>query len=727
MAYTIISLICIAVMIVLVVWLIVKFCLCNRAGKIEFIKNFKRGKCTIIYFVAIPLYLIAYLFAGKSVSVAIFEAISKSVYLVVLKYDVSVALISENIYFAIALYTCLTLVIINAMMISISILHQSLWKSYRLFRFLHTKQNRCIVIGNNEKTISVYDSCGCPVLLIDTLSKEEQEKLYIKGVSYQSLRTGRLYSWLIKLLNKEVKKLSHSGAKIDIIVNRDDDRDNLAWCNTFLKFINEREETVADNVEIYVFGDREFEDIYSKYEEKSKGCLHYVNEYQQIAVDFIDRYPLTEYMDERHIDYRTSLLKPETEINVAMIGFGRTNQQIFLSMVANNQFLTTDENGNIVPKEVHYHLFDRLHTGSHKNLNHNYFRYCFDFFDKEDRQKIQANEDEYLPLPKLPAEEEYHYLDINDLGFYGNLEATLNFDERAVNYVIVSLGMDYESVDFANKIVARLKELGVHNTHVFVRIREDKILKNSDVFLDRGICQPFGSEKHVVYDYSNIIREKFAEMAIMRNFIYDIEHDMKHYHVSEEEKKTSRLKWHVKLSTSERESNVYACLGLRAKLQLMGLDYCKNDGSGKEGVSEEEYYAIYAASDMPDFVKDASGHAVSVKYPIIFKESRRKNLAVQEHSRWNAFMITKGFVPASKERILKETDGNGKRTNGKNYEMRHHGNLTTFEGLVEFRSMVAKRDNIAEEACDVIKYDYQLLDGAWWLLTKNGYKIIKRR
>ena len=84
-------------------------------------------------------------------------------------------------------------------------------------------------------------------------------------------------------------------------------------------------------------------------------------------------------------------------------------------------------------------------------------------------------------------------------------------------------------------------------------------------------------------------------------------------------------------------------------------------------------------------------------------------------------MISKGFIPASKEEILAD-----KKKNGKNYALRRHGNLTTFDGLVEFRKMVAERDGKDELATDVIKYDYQLLDDAFWLLEKSGYEITKK-
>ena len=93
-------------------------------------------------------------------------------------------------------------------------------------------------------------------------------------------------------------------------------------------------------------------------------------------------------------------------------------------------------------------------------------------------------------------------------------------------------------------------------------------------------------------------------------------------------------------------------------------------------------------------------------------------------------MISRGMIPSSRDQILNEkilVKGRLKNSNGKNYAVRRHGNLTTFEGLVEFRKMITDRDGSSELENDVIKYDYQILDDAYWLLSKNGYKIIKKR
>ena len=106
-------------------------------------------------------------------------------------------------------------------------------------------------------------------------------------------------------------------------------------------------------------------------------------------------------------------------------------------------------------------------------------------------------------------------------------------------------------------------------------------------------------------------------------------------------------------------------------------------------------------------------------------------MAIQEHQRWNSFMISRGMIPATIHQILTETSINKKgepeHTLGKNYALRRHGNLTSFEGLEQFRKMTAKETGKTEEEMDVIKYDYQILDDAYWLLTSCGYKMIKKQ
>ena len=39
---------------------------------------------------------------------------------------------------------------------------------------------------------------------------------------------------------------------------------------------------------------------------------------------------------------------------------------------------------------------------------------------------------------------------------------------------------------------------------------------------------------------------------------------------------------------------------------------------------------------------------------------------------------------------------------------------------------IMSKPQVGEENYDVIKYDYQLLDDAYWLLTENNFKIIRK-
>lgn len=229
-------------------------------------------------------------------------------------------------------------------------------------------------------------------------------------------------------------------------------------------------------------------------------------------------------------------------------------------------------------------------------------------------------------------------------------------------------------------------------------------------------------------------------MAQMRDEVYEVERALIHnnsicVNQMAQIKEQAYQDWYMRKTQLDRESCLYCCLSIRSKLNLMGLDYCLKTENNKRALTEQEYMTIYAANDAPNYTNDKFKIAEKpiISYSIDLKDSRRKNMAIQEHLRWNAFMISKGIIPASKKQILMEQDSCGKYTNGKNIKLRRHGCLTTFNGLIDFRKMIAKRDIIegetmqqAELRMDVIKYDYQLLDDAYWILNKNGYKIVEK-
>ena len=81
-------------------------------------------------------------------------------------------------------------------------------------------------------------------------------------------------------------------------------------------------------------------------------------------------------------------------------------------------------------------------------------------------------------------------------------------------------------------------------------------------------------------------------------------------------------------------------------------------------------------------------------------------------------MMCHSFIPQRK------SDTTDKKT--KDYNNKLHSNLCSFEGLFDFRRYLSKISDCTEENADVIKYDYQLMDDAWWFLNSEGYKVYRR-
>ncbi len=729
MIYTVITAICLLVLILEVIFVIVSIITKKRSQRIKFIRSFKKGKCAVIFLTAIPLYCIGHIYKGSGFLKAFFSSLSEIFSLVVLKYDIKnlEALMNANSLYNFTIYFTFTLVCINAIMFAVSLTLKYFWGLKREIGVKISKKDELVIIGNNPESLQIYSSDDTRTkMIVDNFTSESDDYLYLNDVTHFSVLN---YENFIEDKIKEV--LTKNKNRI-IVINTNDDEKNMIISRYFIKGIgdltNEQKEVVFSRLKVFVFGDKRYQTIYDDIVKDAFGCISFINKYHKIAMDYINKYPLTLFMDERHIDYETSLIKDDVDINVCFIGFGKTNQQVFLTSVANNQFITK-QGDSVVLKKVNYHIFDKCDSKNDKNLNHSYYRYK--------NEIVGCNEKDYLPFPSLPAEETYYKLDINDVSFYAKIKQIVSRNKNDANFIVIGFGSDLENVDMAQKIVEKRKEWGLNDLTVFVKVRK---FNKEQTPLEQENCYFIGNEKEAVYDISKIVGDDIYRMAKMRNEVYELE-----YAIDKTGKTPTTNQfindvfynankgWYISKTQLERESSIYCCLSLRSKLNLLGLDYVKADDKSYadcKGLTESEFLDIYAKGDMPNTQKytvTANGKKI-VDYPLDFKRSKRGNLAILEHLRWNSFMISKGVVPSTKWQIENETivlNGKVKYTNGKNYAVRRHGNLTTFDGLIDFRKIVAKRDNQQEIEKDVIKYDYQILDDAHWLLATNGYKIIK--
>lgn len=826
----------------------------SRKGRIDYVRNFKRGKCIIVYIAVIPLYIIGLSYAGKNFGESFFGAISESADLIFL--DCSLKAVSElvgaNGFYTATMYFAFALVLINAILFTASIIQQMCWHAFKFVAWRRGERDRLIIFGDNECTRITYGSAKShkgKIIVGKKLNRDEKYALYADGIMHSDYDT--ILGYIQKRLDKKAKSGKPFVKRTVLVVNTGDETENISLCRELVNVIeyvgyekNKRKSDWdekkkdfirieklpkidrADNEEVkkaaeqkikdikkktvelfshfcvYVFGDAANEAIYREIMQKSHGCIRYVNKYNRAAIDFIDEHPIAGYMDGTHIDYGTSLIKKDVDINVTMIGFGDTLRQVFLASVANNQFLTEGDGGKPVLKPVHYYIFDKF-SAQNKNLNHSYYRYRNEFFVTEEtidektgkktvRLKVAESgkyvrpdgidESKYLELPDIPSDDKYFELDVNDPEFYIDLKNIFAKNGNSVNYVLVSYGTDLENIDLAQKLFEKKGEWGIRNLIVFVKVKTaddaTDIFDRPDCFrisdyknifdinrIDNGALIRMSDSRNRMYAVENVLTENKGKKIPAENELADnkdkeitAENELADNKIDDKDKDkeitTEKLKemlveaifndsykWYITKTQMERDSNTYASLSLKSKLMLMGLTYVRDEESGR-GLSDEEYLKIYANDDMPEYVdgidtlyteKELEGKKIVYYDPLRFKPSTRTNLAIQEHYRWNSYILSNGLIPADKETILSESNSLWD-SKGKNYALRRHGNLTTFDGLVEFRKIVAKKlcgDGASAEELekseaenDVIKYDYQLMDNAYWLLKVGGYKII---
>ncbi len=726
--YTVFSVIICLILTYIALDIVYKLSKRERDERLAYIRSYKGGKFLRVFAAAIPLYTLGYFYSGDNIADAIFNGIAKTTMIVTLRFDFGPLrdLMNNSTPFTVAVYYTFTLIVVSAILLSISLFYIWAFEKIKNMAWDKEKGDKLLVVGQGKECESIYCSEGKMrrLLLTKPMKSDERERLFSKGIAYRQTKD---YASSVTALIDGVTRCD--GGKLVIIVNTGDDEENIKCAYavyTRLKDIidsgEDKESTVRRlyrGLSVYVFGNPKFETVYTEIEDKSYGSIVYVNKYRQIAMNFIDEYPLTRFMNEKQIDYSTSLIRSGVNINVALIGFGKTNMQIFLSSVANNLFLT-DVSGKPEIKKVKYYVYDKINAKNNKNLNHNYSRY-------ENEFSRDKNPEDYLPLPEVPAEVESHVLDVNNPEFYNHLRYIATRGEHDATFFVIAFGTDLENIDLAHKLIEKKQEWGAECLNLFVKVRSG--LDRFDIF-ERDDCHVIGDEKKIAYNTGAIFKPAAEEMARMRNRAYSLE-----YAIASGKELTggavdkifqeADFAWSTKKTQIERESNTYGTLSLRSKLNLMGLDCVKTDEDGK-ALTESEYLKIYAGEESLPTLTDALADGKKIiDYPLDFPpygKSLRTAMAIHEHYRWNSYMISKGTIPASKREILAD-----RKNNGKSYRLRRHGNLTTFEGLVEFRKMIAERDGLDEHKTDVIRYDYQLLDDAYWLLTKSGSKIIKRK
>lgn len=637
-------------------------------------------------------------------------------------------------------------------------------KFFSAFKY-HAIWKRCgslLLIGNNEENRIIYktalekDERSCPMIVCS--SDADFESLTADG-----------YSCVIRDYEEAVRSvmnhiLGSENRECTLIINTKDEETNIRLSDAVVDCVRDlfgkdmdeikrleqkqnsrelsgtgeagagpritvlKERTVRklERLHAVVFGDKAYETAYQKMEQDSFGVLRYTNIYRKTALDLIAKYPLAAFIDrDRYID-PCGCVDGKLKINVVFVGFGDVNQELFTASAVINQFVENGPGGVPRAKPVSYYVFDKTDARKNKNLNHMIFRFSREFLRGIEEKTIRK--EDYLEIPPDPAAVRFSETDINDPAFYDRILEFCSGAPDVLNVISVALGDDLENIDLAQKLADKVMEWALPGTHIFANVKREE---NRRILQDTENVILFGCVKETSLDPDNIFNSEFEEIAREKhcmNALIKSQTDRKIPKTADEVRIDSLYEWHI-YDPDKKLSSLYSILSLRSKLLMMGLDCRKKTGGPDALGSNREYFEIYAKDGGPEpdpeygkifAQKEIYRYTKVLEKEDLARQSLRQNLAVQEHLRWNAFMISRGFIPASLQKILSD-----KENLGKDYRLRTHGNLTTVEGLIDFRKIAAKLTGKTEAKADIINYDFHLMDDAWWYLNMFGYEIYK--
>ena len=722
----ILSIISLAYMFFTLIYYVVRYLRVDRAGKYTQLKSFRKGTFGLIYLGAIPLYFAGNLHNGCNLIQAIFDSISNALSLIFLsfKWEVVIPLSRVDVFYMISIYICFTIAIFNAGIFTFTLLAYRLRNRRLLSRIEKGDGSVCIIVGYNERTRQLIESLkdgDYSILLLAPKSDAVKELAFIHN--FATLK----FSYTNDILPIVKKYASRTDKRmVRMIVNTENEETNFLLATAIAEHsVSLGSEHFSIDGKFgfsaYVFGSDVSESSFIRLSEKTHGCVQCVNRHKRLALDFIEKHPITDQLKKDDVDPETLCIKPDITFNFIMIGFGGLSRHILRSHSINSQLLQIKD-GIPCPKTVHYSIYDVREAEKDKNLNHNLLRYSA-WYKKSSRE-------ECYPVPQSMFDIKYHHMNIEDGLFYESLyndltrihpsskdtdsatptEAELN---GLRNSIIISCDTDLINVDFAEKLLEKLREWKLDDrTKIFVRIRDDKIReKVIGSTYPNGEIIAFGSENEIIGSAHAIFAEGADFMAKQQHLNYTRTDNADR---SEGEIRELAIKsWYDKLTYTQRESNVYACLSVRVKLQLLGFDIAELDDPRPDAAKsfiDSYFQGVERENGIPRTYseKELSDYTV-----------RRHMMTRMEHQRWNAYMICCGYVPAVPDEYLNQTKQ-------ELHSIRKHANIVTFEELIHQRKVISAHRGCSEAEADVIKYDYRLTDFLPELLTECNLKIVQK-
>ena len=503
------------------------------------------------------------------------------------------------------------------------------------------------------------------------------------------------------------------------------------------------------------------------YIESALGKIRFFNPYEVRARKFLWENPITKLIPFHWIDTNKARLNNKHKISNIFIGFGDNNKAIFKKSIINNQLLNIDYNALIICKDAkkHQKLFMNSAIGLFDTIKNGEIVRGAEILPNPDKKVYLESPSEQNKIVFEEADAltvELYDLIINEIrgGPAQNDKPEIPPSDYAT--VFIALGENRLSIETALELRQKLYESDLltgknedkeyQRVRIFVKIDEETILADEKILNSTAkeiMCkiEPFGADDEILAE-EYIIDEKLDVLAKNISNRYEGSIDTA----------TAVSEWNS-CTQLQRESNRYAAMAIRVKLNLLGLDLkygtkpdldCTGIFNTRYGTNAafvlraerrrmEKYIKLARENEKNGIAIPDETLALKIKDEIIdlvernnndFADNARNNLAILEHQRWNAFHLANDWTKLPKEKI------DAGRLGRQNVAAKQHACITTFHGLIELREMQKnaekaknkkERQYIEAESLlnsDTIRHDFNTMD---FLLDLTGENLSKMR
>ena len=403
-----------------------------------------------------------------------------------------------------------------------------------------------------------------------------------------------------------------------------------------------------------------------KFSEEAAGAVCFFNPHEKVARNFLSRWPVTFLIQKDFIDAAAARMKKEYRIGHVFAGFGKANIQMLKKSLIVDQLPGCDYRALAIDADI------EKHAAIFRNSSRGLFR-----------QTITDEEAAlFFPPPEEVCDIEFASMNTHSREFYERVIAEVKANDFTA--IVVSLGDDKLSAETAMEIRqwAYENDIQAEKLRLFIKVKKHSALSANDVLNPEGSViriEPFGFEEDV-FNFSAIIGEDADMLAV---------------HIAENYSGGGGGSRWERLINHERDSNRYAALSIKPKLNLMGFDLVFDGNAEQNKAVIAEFQSAYADSVV------------------------QENLARLEHQRWNLYYLVSGWLPLPKAEVTAESH--------KNQRKRKHACITTFEGLEELARL---RGNLASKdfsVFDTRPYDYDLMNNLPGNIKDTKYRIVRMR